>query len=170
MLALDDPRWSELDHAYGKAFDIPDLIAALAAKQGASAPDAEPWFSLWSALCHQGDAYAASYAVVPHLVAIARSSEGPIHFSFFQLPAQIEIARLNGRAPGIPAHLAQSYQASMQDLAELAFDRRSDDWDEATLLSIFSVLALAKGHPRVAEAISNLDDDLIQKLIDLDFD
>lgn len=35
-------------------------------------------------------------------------------------------------------------------------------------LSAFAALAVSKGHFRVAEAIMNLDDDLIGKLIELD--
>ncbi|MBO9602446.1 MAG: hypothetical protein J7496_08060 [Novosphingobium sp.] len=168
MLALDDPHWSDLNHAYGEASDIPDLINALA--RNLSEGSEERWFGLWSALCHQGDAYVASYAAVPHLVAIARNLIGPIDFNFFQFSAQIEIARLTGRAPEIPPGLAESYHSSLKALAELAFERRHEEWDDAALISILSVLALAKGNHKLAEAISNLDDRLIQKLIDLDFD
>ena len=38
------------------------------------------------------------------------------------------------------------------------------------LLSAASAMAVAKGHHRVAEAIMNLDDDLITRLIELNFD
>jgi len=69
MLDLDDPRWSDLTHAYGKASDIPDLLRQLD-KLPLATGDAEPWFSLWSALAHQGDVYPASFAAVPHVVAM----------------------------------------------------------------------------------------------------
>jgi hypothetical protein len=29
MLDLDDPRWSELSHAYGAASEVPDALRAL---------------------------------------------------------------------------------------------------------------------------------------------
>ncbi|MHC1655364.1 hypothetical protein ACODUL_18980 [Stenotrophomonas maltophilia] len=29
LIALDDPRWAELQHAYGAADDIPELLANL---------------------------------------------------------------------------------------------------------------------------------------------
>jgi hypothetical protein len=66
-LPLDSPRWSELDHAYGKAAGIPALLRHLESFPPSS-PDDEPWFSLWSALAHQGDVYPASFAAVPHVV------------------------------------------------------------------------------------------------------
>ena len=57
-LPLDSPRWPELNHAYGKASDIPALLRQLDSFPP-SGPDDEPWFSLWSALAHQGDVYPA---------------------------------------------------------------------------------------------------------------
>ena len=56
MLSLDDTQWAELSHAYGRASDIPALLRQLYALPHASGQE-EPWFSLWSALAHQGDVY-----------------------------------------------------------------------------------------------------------------
>jgi len=53
MLSLDSDRWSELQHAYGDASNIPALLVQLIDLPSATG-DAEPWFSLWSALAHQG--------------------------------------------------------------------------------------------------------------------
>jgi hypothetical protein len=53
--------WSVLHHAYGTAEDIPALL------DRAAANDQEAWSQLWSALCHQGSSYTASYAALPHL-------------------------------------------------------------------------------------------------------
>lgn len=49
MLGLDSPRWAELQHAYGSATDIPSLLRQLSTLPDAEG-DAEPWYSLWSAL------------------------------------------------------------------------------------------------------------------------
>jgi hypothetical protein len=170
MLALDDPQWSMLSHAYGAAIDVPALLRMLALST-APAPDtmSEPWFSLWSSLCHQGHAYDASYAAVPHVVAIAASAQGTIDFSFFQLPAAIEIARQNSRAPAVPPELESAYIDALASLPDCVAAHRHDDWDEAMLLSAFAAQAVAKGHFRAAEAIMNLDGQLIAQLIDLDF-
>ncbi|MFB7477129.1 hypothetical protein [Kitasatospora sp. NPDC056184] len=54
--------WSRLTHAYGPADDIPDLLDRLV-----SAPDDDLWSDLWSALCHQGTVYPASFAALPWL-------------------------------------------------------------------------------------------------------
>lgn len=170
MIELDDPRWETLSHAYGSAGDVPELLRQLA---GATGPkityDSEPWFTLWSSLCHQGDVYDASYAALPHIVEIARNAAGPLDFSFFQLPAAIEIARHSGKGPPIPTDLANAYHDALSRLTDCVAVHSNEDWDESTLLSAVSALAAAKGHHRVAEAIMNLDEDLITRLIELNF-
>lgn len=170
MIELHDPRWAKLSHAYGSAADIPELLRQLA---GATGPkigyDSEPWFTLWSSLCHQGDVYEASYAALPHIVEIACNAKSTIDFSFFQLPAAIEIARHGGKGPPVPVDLATAYNDAVSRFTECVALHRHEDWDQPTLLSAVCALSVAKGHHRVAEAIMNLDDDLITRLIEFDF-
>ncbi|MER7759198.1 hypothetical protein [Streptomyces sp. NPDC097619] len=54
--------WQELSHAYGPAGDVPALLARIDAER-----DPELWSELWSALCHQGSVYSASFAALPWL-------------------------------------------------------------------------------------------------------
>lgn len=109
MLSLDSLAWRQLNHAYGPATDTPQLIEQLALNAGPKADyQAEPWFTLWSSLCHQGDVYSASYAAVPHLVRICLDARGPIDFGFFLMPACVEIARVGGRGPEMPQQLSQA--------------------------------------------------------------
>ena len=165
MLALDDVEWSRLSHAYGPASDTPKLLTDLAHSPGPKADyRSEPWFSLWSSLCHQGDVYTASYAALPHVVEIADTADGTIAFDFFALPAAIEVARQNGRGPAIPDHLADAYHAAIARLMDSVFRHKDDPWDEPTLLSAIAAQAISKGHADVAEAIINLDSDIIAKL------
>ncbi|MEU0956277.1 hypothetical protein ABZ353_28660 [Streptomyces niveus] len=58
--------WTQLSHAYGSAEDIPTLL-----DQIASDPSPERWNDLWSALCHQGSVYSASFAALPWLADVA---------------------------------------------------------------------------------------------------
>ncbi|MGD1926345.1 MAG: hypothetical protein ACFB03_19485 [Paracoccaceae bacterium] len=171
MLQLADPRWSTLTHAYGSASDIPGLLSDLASEtEPKEGYESEPWFSLWSRLCHQGDVYDASYAALPHIVDIACSAKGPIDFSFLQLPAAIEIARKNGNGPSVPPDLANSYSEAVARLMECTALHRAAPWDQNMLISAMCAQAVAKGHTKVAEAIMNLDEELITRLISLDFD
>jgi hypothetical protein len=92
VLSLQSARWSELQHAYGRAADIPSLLEHLR-ELPKSEGEAEPWFTLWSALAHQGDVYSASFAAVPHVVAALATDPARADASFFQFPAWVEICR-----------------------------------------------------------------------------
>ena len=165
MLPLEDPRWDSLQHAYGAATDIPDLLRAL---ERASGPTSdyrdEPWFSLWSSLCHQGDIYSASYAAVPHIVRIASAAAGPIAFGFFLLPASIEVARHQGRGPPLLPDLETAYRQAIDELVGCIHQHWRDEWNRDMLLSALGALAVAKGDHEVAEAILNLDNDLVARI------
>ena len=171
VLPLDDPRWRELRHAYGHAADVPELLRALASSPVPRAGFRdEPWFSLWSSLCHQGDVYTASYVAIPHIVHIAGEAKGPIDSSFFHLPAAVEVARQAGRGPDIPETYAEDYHNAIRRLVENVSRHRNEAWDQSMLLSAAAALAVAKGHADVAEALLNLDADWIAKVNDGDFD
>ncbi|WP_440899336.1 hypothetical protein [Actinosynnema sp.] len=62
----DDTDWSTLEHAYGRADDIPPMLEKLATD-----PDADTWSELWGSIYHQGSTYSASVAALPHLARIA---------------------------------------------------------------------------------------------------
>ncbi len=57
--------WAGLEHAYGDAADVPDLLRALD-------DDDESFGDLLGALCHQGRRFSASAAAVPYLAGLAR--------------------------------------------------------------------------------------------------
>ena len=166
MLALNADAWAQLQHAYGPASDIPGLLDQLQHQPGPQrAHTGEPWNSLWSALCHQGDVYAASYAALPHIARIAIEVEGPIDFSFFLLPAAIEIARRRGRGPELSSTLAEPYHTALQQLLLCAYRHAADPWDRSMTRSVSAALAAAKGDIDLAEVLLQLDDDRVAKLL-----
>jgi hypothetical protein len=158
MLALDDPRWETLAHAYGPATDTPDLLRKLMSSVRPSTARDEPWHSLWSSLCHQGDVYTASYAALPRIVQIAVNASGPVDMSFFLLPACIEIARHTGRGPEIPSFLMESYKSGLVQIMDCVQVHRNEPWDEGTLRAVAAAQAVSKGLHRIAEALVELDD------------
>src|SRR3979490_1188096 len=111
MIALDSSRWTELRHAYGFAADIPLLLRSIADNPGVSSSVDGPWFKLWSALCHQGDVYPASFAAVPHIIQTLSGNLDKACFDFFLLPASIEVARHKREMP-VPESLRAAYQQS----------------------------------------------------------
>lgn len=164
MLKLDDRRWSELSHAYGAASDIPDLLRALAKRPEQRGANDEPWFTLWSSLCHQGDVYTASYAAIPHVVQIALSQANPIDFGFFLLPASVDVARINNRGPEVPDFLLPAYDLAISRLPECVLAHRGESWSQDMTIAAMAAIAVSKTHHAMAEAVMNLDEDWISKI------
>ena len=165
MLGLDDPRWRELTHAYGAAGDIPALLRQL---EYLPAPigDAEPWFSLWSALAHQGEVYPASFAAVPHVVtALARSPE-KADATYFHFPAWVECCRVR-QGMEVPRELAEAYQSALSRLPLLVAEASRRPWtDDGFMQCALAAIAAAKGQTLVAEAVLELDQDVAQSFLD----
>lgn len=164
MLPLDSSRWAELEHAYGQATDIPQLLAQLSSLPG-SEGDKEPWFSLWSALAHQGDVYSASFAAVPHVIEALSTSPVSADFTYFQFPAWVEICRHKNDTL-IPEDLAPAYLASLKRLPELVAAASAREWDEGFLRCALSAIAASKGQPVVAEAVQELSPEIADEFLE----
>jgi hypothetical protein len=154
LLSLDDSRWSELQHAYGVASDIPPLLKQLA-DLPTSENDKEPWFSLWSALAHQGDVYSASFAAVPHVIEALSTAPLKADFSYFQFPAWVEICRKKNDVE-IPEVLKAAYFASLSQLPKLVAGAAAHDWEPDFLCCALAAIAAAKGQPGIAAAVLEL--------------
>ena len=146
MLALDDPAWRGLSDAYGPAIAIPRLIEQLRDQ-----PATDTWEALWSALCHQYTVYSATYAAIPHLVALTAvrvpSERGP-YLSF--LATAIACAQASA-APQVPVELKAGYRAAVARTRMIALEAMSDsDLPRADLAIAAAALAAARGDPATA--------------------
>ena len=164
MISLESSRWTELRHAYGTAEDIPDLLRQLETFP-AEKDDDEPWHSLWSALCHQGDVYPASFAAIPHIVRIAESDPKKVSLSFFSLPVNVEICRRKKNVH-MPSDLRDAYLASLASLPALVASTAARDWDADFASAALSAIAAAKGFHEVAEAIQEMTPEVTGKFMD----
>jgi hypothetical protein len=160
MLPLDSPRWSELTHAYGTASDIPALLKNLKTAPPPTGYQSEPWFSLWSALCHQNDVYTASYAAVPHVVALAADMLRGERLEHLHFIASVEAFRHRGNAPPVPADLEGSYAASTGQAAALILDCLESDWDEDEYKVLLGALAVVRGQYKLGAAIFELEEEI----------
>ncbi len=151
MLSLQSERWSELQHAYGSAADIPILLERLR-ELPKSEGNAEPWFTLWSALAHQGDVYSASFAAVPHVIAALAIAPSDADESFFQFPAWVEICRAKNQVE-VPEDLKASYFESLTRLPGLVAQASSRQWEAGYLACALSAIAAAQGQHAIAEAV-----------------
>lgn len=163
-LPLDSSRWSELEHAYGPASDIPALLRKLDTVPS-SEGDQEPWFSLWSALAHQNDVYTASFAAVPHVVSALATSPLTADSSYFQFPAVVEAWRQEKQFP-IPVDLQSAYSAALAALPDLVAQASAREWDGDFLACALSAVAAAKGFGNVAEAVLEMTPDVADQFME----
>lgn len=166
MLSLDSVRWTELHDAYGPASIIPRLIRDLERYPPGDEERAEPYFSLWSALCHQGTVYPASFAAFPHLVRALEAQPTRAPWTLYLLVGAIETSRSQiGDAP-MPEDLAAPYFEALTKVPGIAMRAASEPWDELRCRAILGCVAAAKGHPRLSEAIDELEPEAIDKLFE----
>jgi hypothetical protein len=167
LLSLDSPKWAELEHAYGKASDIPGLLRQLEALP-VSEGEKEPWFSLWSSLAHQGDIYSATFAAVPHVVNFLSQAPSKADFSYFQFPAWVEVCRQKNSVP-IPTELEIDYFAALAKLPSLVAAAADRKWDSGFLCCALSAIAASKGFGSVAEAVLEMNPEVAEEFMKWSF-
>ena len=164
MLPLSSAKWTELKDAYGSASRIPELLRELGCFP-AEGGKSEPWFSLWSALAHQGDVYPASFAAVPHVIEALGSNPQSATPSYFQFPAWVEICRQKSGTV-IPQDLSDAYFASLARLPVLLGAAATRDWDNELLRCALAAVAASQGQCDTAEAILELSPEVSAKFLD----
>ena len=159
MIPLDSPRWASLHHAYGSAADIPELLRSLTRSDAA-------YDELWSALCHQGTIYTASYAALPYLIDALDRDPERAQWTVMLLAAAIEIARAREDSPPIPDDLEQAYFDALKEAPRVIARASSQKWDHSYAASACALLAASTGNTDLAEAITLLDPNKIEELIE----
>jgi len=157
VLDLDSDAWGELRHAYGSAADIPALLRQLpSAPIKSRESESEPWFSLWSALCHQSDVYEASFAAVPHIIAAAarRAPSGRSEYLF--LAGTIESMRHKASSPSIPADLERAYVEALGAAVPLALESLQVEVEVSWFQGLLAALAAFRGFSELGSAVSDL--------------
>ena len=154
-LSLDSPRWAELAQAYGTAEDVPRLLEALACI-GREDARAEVWFALWRTLHRAGEAYTASYAAVPHLLAIGGTFGLRERAEAAHLVTRIEASR---RAPGsaaIPGDLVEAYAAAVDSLPAFVGAVAGESWPAEVAQIFAAALLVGKRQADLARGVLEL--------------
>ncbi|WP_312112576.1 MULTISPECIES: hypothetical protein [Stenotrophomonas] len=169
LIALDDPRWAELQHAYGAADDIPELLANLSipkAERSEDDPIEDTWHELWSSLCHQGDVYSASFAAVPHIVDVLLQQPELLMFDFVGLPISIEMQRREASI-SLPELVEPEYSDALQKLARFAASIVTGSHDESMSSCLLTILALEHGNFGAARMLSQIAPEEVDEMMEL---
>ncbi|MBG0831749.1 hypothetical protein HS041_28945 [Planomonospora sp. ID67723] len=139
--------WSQLSHAYGCAEDIPALLDRLETD-----PDAD-WNDLWSALCHQGTVYSASFAVLPWLMALATDGDEDTRLDALFLAGAIMAGADQPHGAGA---VRQRYATEIAQLLRMANERRRTLHDCTDYLYLLHAIVAFEGVPGGCEALEGL--------------
>jgi hypothetical protein len=154
-LSLDSPRWAQLAQAYGSAEDVPRLLEALACI-GSEDARAEVWFALWRTLHRPGEAYTASYAAVPHLLAISRALGLRERAEALHLVTRIEMSRRGSASDAMPADLVEAYAAAVESLPSIVAALSAEPWPADTAQIVAAALLVGKRQPELARGMLEL--------------
>ena len=169
MLEITDERWKDLRHAYGSAENIPQLLQSLTENPNSKYETYtdEPYYTLWSALCHQGDVYTASYAAFPHLIEICHSSPKSVHWSVMQLAVHIEMERLiNPETPKIPDFLKDAYVIAKQKIASVSNEMMQNNPSEEIAVITMMSIALKMNDGEWAQSLSEFNPRVAKKFLE----
>jgi hypothetical protein len=130
LAGLDEIDWAELEHAYGSADDVPDLIRALASTE----PDEREHalYALYGNIFHQGSRYEATAYAVPFLARLASDPQVPRRDGIVSMLVALAIGYDEAYLPAsfnIAGWRAQIEQTRGADPAET--QRQLDAWVEA---------------------------------------
>ena len=161
---MSTTRWETLHGAYGPAKELPVLLARARVAPGSKRYTDEPWFTLWSTLCHQGDVYTASYAALPELIAIAeaRKLEPAVVRDCLLLAAFIEVERVSPEEghtpPPLGADLADAYRVSLEIGSAVAASVLSHERDPERRRALMIAHAALRGDVAEARRLEHLED------------
>jgi hypothetical protein len=158
MLALDDPRWKELDHrgwTEGKRYDldsdapyVPEALSALLSEPG----NVERFSSLWPYLCSEGTAWAAAYAAVPYVVEVASRLPPDRRFEHLYFVGLVVIYSYpeDGESFAIKPYLVDSYRAALERALPLLAETLVCQLAEVReIRELLAVAAALKGYPEL---------------------
>src|SRR5580700_8485818 len=84
--AVTDVTWQELEHAFGRAYDVPRLLAAVSQSRGWKLR--KRMEELWERVLHQGTIYSASPPAVQALLPMAANAKGGDRKLYYEVLAE----------------------------------------------------------------------------------
>jgi hypothetical protein len=137
--------------------DIPALLEQLQEFPPEGSWQSEPWFSLWSALYHQGDIYSASIAAVPTIVGTLAAQPGRGTLSFYMLPTFIAIAD-HSEPIASDDDLRHEFMAAISKLGVIAAQEIPTISDKDIQIAARAAVLAANGDYFGAAELLNSDD------------
>lgn len=165
FLPLDDPRWKELDHRNwrgGKRSDwapdapyVPDELSELLKKPA----DLQRFSDLWPWLCSEGTTWAAAYAAVPYMVALAKHLPSQQRFEYLCVIGLVvtHACPEQGESFAIKDYLVEGYRKALSDALPLICETLASQHDVTKTRYLLAAVAALNGHCKLAEVLQDMD-------------
>jgi hypothetical protein len=165
MLPLDDPRWKDLDHrnwSHGKRSDwapdapyIPDELAKLVRNPA----DLQRFRDLWPWLCSEGTTWAAAYAAVPYMVALAKRLPPEQRLEYLCVVGLVvtDSCPEEGESFAIKAYLVEGYRQALADTLPLLTETLMHQFNLVDTRYLLAALAALQGHRKLARVLQQVD-------------
>lgn len=157
MLPLESDKWTVLEHAYGDASNIPDLLRALPNAKVKQKTETEPWFTLWSSLCHQCDVYSASFAALPHIIGAAATRVPQDRAEYLFMAGTIESMRHRDISPKISPEYEPAYRKSIEEAITLTLEALEVEPEKEWFQALLAALTAFRGYPGLSAAVADLE-------------
>ena len=139
-----------IDDAYGSGGNVPAMLRALEGEHSK-----RNVADIWETLCHQGSAYPASFAAIPHLVRIAQARSGSPRAECLVLVGAIAASPTRSELEAVPLDIREAYGAAIREAAEMAIDMlERTSLDFQTFVYLLKALAGLKGCAGLGQALS----------------
>ena len=126
---LDKVDWASMNHAYGSAADVPEMIRAIASDDEAIREEA--FYTAYGNIYHQGTRYEATAPAVPFLLEIL---EQPAYESAVELMGLLAHLVMGGSSTYLPFGFLDEIIGMREDLADLEArpteERAEDETDD----------------------------------------
>ncbi|KAJ3542216.1 hypothetical protein NM208_g4215 [Fusarium decemcellulare] len=97
LAGIDDIDWAKLEHAYGSADDVPEIIRRLRSNDENELDNV--YFALCSNILHQGSRYEATAYAVPFLYALLDAKDTPSRDRLLQYMINVAVGSTSFRVP-----------------------------------------------------------------------
>ena len=153
-LALNDPRWGDLQSSYG---DTADVVAWLAEAQQEGGMSDERLGDLINEVQHQGDSSTAMYAVAVHLISLARHASPEAALRLLTHAGLIYADSGHPRAVPCPEFLRGEFAASAPEAARMLSPLIPLTTEFYSLKYAVAALAGLLGHHSFGRFLDGLD-------------
>ena len=144
MLPLDSPRWTTLNASPGgSGAQAARLLQAIRA--GAICEFGE----LYHQCCHQLTVGEVAYAVIPHVIDVARNLSVRERIAPLGIAGTVAACRMAfpSQAPPIPGDLRADFEGSSQSALQMATEALCErNWRRGEVVELLGVVAAYQGH------------------------